>query len=72
MTAAQETANTAMGRTTVALDAPAQGRVSAVADFRRLHPPTFSGVEGPLQAEQWLVDTEMLLEVANIAEVDKV
>ena len=38
LTVAQEMANAAIGRTAVVPDAPTQGRVSTIADFRRLHP----------------------------------
>ena len=38
LTAAQDMANAAMGRTAVVPDASTQGKVNTIADFRRLHP----------------------------------
>ena len=34
-------------------------RPGCVSDFRRLQPATFSGTENPLNAEQWLIDTQI-------------
>jgi hypothetical protein len=43
-----------------------------VSDFRRLHPDVFSGTETYLQAEQWLIKTEQLLQAARVADADRV
>ena len=47
-----------------------QARPSTVSDFRRLHPTIFTGEE-PLDAEQWLIDTENLLIIAHVPEADR-
>jgi hypothetical protein len=43
-----------------------------IADFHRLHPPKFGGSDNPLEAEDWLREIEMKLEVVHTSERDKV
>ena len=64
---AQQTASAAMD---VAMTR--QSRSGTVSDFRKLRPSVFTGTEGPLEAEQWLIDTANLLVVARIPERDRV
>ena len=40
--------------------------------FRRLHLAMFTGVGSPMDADQWLVDTESLLSAAHIFDADRV
>lgn len=40
--------------------------------FRELQPTTFSGVETPLQADQWIVDMDNLLRAARIPPENRV
>ena len=47
-------------------------KVGNVSDFRRLHPSNFSGNETPLEADQWLIKTEQLLNAAKIPKEDQV
>jgi hypothetical protein len=43
-----------------------------IADFHRLHPHKFGGSDNPLEADDWLREIEMKLEVAHDSERDKV
>jgi hypothetical protein len=43
-----------------------------IADFHRLHPPKFGGSDNPLEADDWLREIEMKLEVVHASERDKV
>ena len=47
-------------------------RPGSISDFRRLQPAVFSGIEKPLDVEQWLIDTTDLLKVAQIPEENQV
>jgi len=66
--AAQQTATEALER----VMAPKEQKIGNAADFRKFEPKMFSGNEEPLQAEQWLVDTENLLKIARVPEADYV
>ena len=50
----------------------ASTKVGNVSNFRRLHPSNFSENETPLEAEQWLIKTEQLLNAAKIPKEDRV
>ena len=54
------------------LVAPRKQRPGNVSDFRRLYSAIFSGIEKPLNAEQWLVDMTDLLKTARIPEENQV
>jgi hypothetical protein len=41
-------------------------------DFHRLHPPKFEGSDNPLEADDWLREIEMKLEVVHASDRDKV
>jgi hypothetical protein len=43
-----------------------------IADFHRLHPPKFGGSDNPLEADYWLREIEMKLEVVHASDRDKV
>ena len=43
-----------------------------MSDFKRLQSVIFSGMEKPLDAEQWLVETTNLLEVARVPDKNQV
>jgi hypothetical protein len=43
-----------------------------IADFHRLHPPKFGGSDNPLDADDWLREIEMKLEVIHTSDRDKV
>jgi hypothetical protein len=43
-----------------------------IADFHRLHPPKFGGSDNPLEADDWLREIEMKLEVVHASDRDKV
>jgi hypothetical protein len=43
-----------------------------IADFHRLHPPKFGGSDNPLEANDWLREIEMKLEVVHASDRDKV
>ena len=47
-------------------------RPGTVSDFRRLHPEVFAGTETYLQADQWLIKIEQLLQAARVADADRV
>ena len=66
--AAQQTTTAAMERATT----PREPRIGNVADFRKLGPKMFSENKKPLQAEQWLTDTENLLKATRVPEADQV
>ena len=63
-------------RVTVALEKRAasgsQVKQENVSDFRRLQLTVFTGEESHLLAERWLVDTENLLVIARVPEIDRV
>jgi hypothetical protein len=40
--------------------------------YKRLHPPKFGGSDNPLEADDWLREIEMKLEVVHASERDKV
>ena len=67
-TAAQVTATAAIERMT----APKEQRPGNISDFKRLNPRCFTGMEKPLEAEQWLTDMTNLLEATNVPEADQV
>jgi len=54
------------------LVAPQEQKLGNVSDFRRLQPAIFSGMERPLDAEQWLVDMTDLLRVARVPDENQV
>ena len=54
------------------LAAPKEQRPGNVSDFRRLQPAIFTGVERPLEAEQWLTDTTDLLNAARVPNENQV
>ena len=54
------------------LAAPKEQRPGNVSDFRRLQPAIFTGVEKPLDAEQWLTDTTDLLNAARVPKENQV
>ena len=63
---AQQTAMVAMERS-AASQGPNSGNIS---DFRRLQPATFTGIEKPLEAEQWLVDmTNLLMQLVFLLKI---
>jgi hypothetical protein len=43
-----------------------------IADFHRLHPPKFGGSNNPLEADDWLREIEMKLEVVHASDRDNV
>ena len=43
-----------------------------IADFNRLNPPHFTGSEDPIEAEDWIREIEMKLEVVHADDQDKV
>jgi hypothetical protein len=43
-----------------------------IADFHRLHPPKFGGSNNPLEADDWLREIEMKLEVVHASDRVKV
>jgi hypothetical protein len=43
-----------------------------IADFHRLHPPKFGGSDNPLEANDWLREIEMKLDVVHASDRDKV
>jgi hypothetical protein len=43
-----------------------------IVDFHRLHPPKFGGSDNPLEADDWLRENEMKLEVTHASDRDKV
>lgn len=43
-----------------------------IADFHRLHPPKFGGSDNPIEADDWLREIEMKLEVVHADDRDKV
>jgi hypothetical protein len=43
-----------------------------IVDFHRLHSPKFGGSDNPLEADDWLREIEMKLEVVHASERDKV
>jgi len=43
-----------------------------VSDLRRLQPAVFSGIERPLDAEQWMMDTIDLMKAARIPDENQV
>ena len=60
---------TAQQTSTMALEkavAPKEPRTGSVANFKRLNPKEFTGTMKPLEAEQWLVDTENLIAATDI------
>ena len=66
--AAQQTATEAMERSAT----PRGPKPENISDFRRLQPATFTGIEKPLEAEQWLVDMTNLLNAARVPAEDQV
>ena len=54
------------------LIAPRKQRLGNVSYFRRLQPVIFSGIEKPLDAEQWLIDTIDLVTAAQILDQNQV
>jgi hypothetical protein len=43
-----------------------------IANFHRLHQPKFGGFDNPLEADDWLREIEMKLEVVHASDRDKV
>jgi hypothetical protein len=43
-----------------------------IVNFHRLHPPKFGGYDNPLEADDWLREIEMKLEVVHASDRDKV
>jgi len=54
------------------LAAPKEQKPGNISDFRRLQPAVFTGVERPLEAEQWLTDTTDLLNAARVPKENQV
>jgi hypothetical protein len=48
------------------------GNGSRIADFNRLQPPKFGGSDNPIEADDWLREIEMKLEVVHADDRDKV
>jgi hypothetical protein len=48
------------------------GNGSIIADFHRLQPPKFGGSDNPIEADDWLREIEMKLEVVHADDRDKV
>jgi hypothetical protein len=49
-----------------------QGNGSRIADFNRLQPPKFGGSDNPIEADDWIREIEMKLEVVHADDRDKV
>jgi hypothetical protein len=45
---------------------------SKIGDFNRLQPPNFGGSDNPMEADDWLREIEMKLEVVHVVDRDKV
>ena len=54
------------------LTAPREQRPGTISDFRRLQLAEFSGMEKPLDVEQWLIDMANLLKAARISDENQV
>lgn len=48
------------------------GNGSKIADFNRMQPPKFGGSDNPIEADDWLREIEMKLEVVHADDRDKV
>jgi hypothetical protein len=48
------------------------GNGSRIADFNHLQPPKFGGSDNPIEADNWLREIEMKLEVVHVDDRDKV
>jgi hypothetical protein len=48
------------------------GNDSRIADFNRLQPPKFGGSDNPIEADDWLHEIEMKLEIVHVDDRDKV
>ena len=52
--------------------APHRERPVSLADFKKLSPTPFRGVEGPLEAEVWLKGVEKIFDAIKCADEDRI